>query len=53
MIKADLYGNFVPGPERGLPAFMTASGQVEANPADNGGTGTLVPADVTTSTLRS
>ncbi|WP_251036282.1 peroxidase family protein [Arthrobacter sp. ISL-28] len=46
MIKCDLYGNFVPGPQRGLPVFMTASGEVEANPADNGGTGTLVPADV-------
>ncbi|GAA1270042.1 hypothetical protein GCM10009589_24700 [Arthrobacter pascens] len=46
MVKADLYGNFVPGPERGMPVFMTASGEVEANPADNGGTGTLVPADV-------
>lgn len=46
MIKADLYGNFVPGPERGMPMFMTASGDVEANPADDDGKGTPVPADV-------
>ncbi|WP_457974871.1 peroxidase family protein [Arthrobacter sp. D1-17] len=46
MLKVDLYGNFIPGPARGLPVFMTASGEVEANPADNGGTGTLVPSDV-------
>ena len=46
MIKSDLYGNFVPGPERGLPVFLTTSGEVEANPADNGNTGTLVPSNV-------
>ncbi|WP_442856767.1 peroxidase family protein [Arthrobacter sp. QXT-31] len=45
MIKSDLYGNFIPGPARGLPVFVTASGEVEANPADNENKGTLVPAD--------
>jgi hypothetical protein len=46
MIAADPYGKFIPGPLRGLPQFVTATGLVEANRADNGGLGTLVPADV-------
>jgi Ca2+-binding RTX toxin-like protein len=33
MIKADPYGNFVPGPDRGLPQYVTASGLVEGNTA--------------------
>ncbi|MEU4157688.1 peroxidase family protein [Actinoplanes sp. NPDC026670] len=42
MILADAYGNFVPGPARGLPQYVTATGLVEgdlANPV-------AVPADV-------
>ena len=31
MIAADLYGNFVPGPERGLPQLVTADGLVEGD----------------------
>ncbi|MET3932980.1 peroxidase family protein [Arthrobacter sp. OAP107] len=46
MIAADPYGKFIPGPARGLPQFVTATGLVEANRADNGGLGTLVPANV-------
>ncbi|MGN7250575.1 peroxidase family protein [Arthrobacter sp. SAFR-014] len=46
MIAADAYGKFIPGPARGLPQFVTATGLVEANRADNGGAGTLVPANV-------
>jgi hypothetical protein len=46
MIAADPYGKFIPGPLRGLPQFVTATGLVEANRADNGGLGTLVPANV-------
>lgn len=29
MVAADYYGNFIPGPARGLPQFVTASGLVE------------------------
>ncbi|GAB15076.1 hypothetical protein ARGLB_080_01420 [Arthrobacter globiformis NBRC 12137] len=46
MMAADPYGKFIPGPARGLPQFVTATGLVEANRADNGGLGTLVPANV-------
>ena len=46
MLAADPYGKFIPGPARGLPQFVTSTGLVEANRADNGGTGTLVPANV-------
>ncbi|WP_230117464.1 peroxidase family protein [Arthrobacter sp. Bi83] len=46
MVAADPYGKFIPGPARGLPQFVTATGLVEANRADNGGLGTLVPANV-------
>ena len=33
MIAADPYGNFFPGPARGLPQYVTASGLVEGNRA--------------------
>ena len=46
MVATDPYGKFIPGPARGLPQFVTATGLVEANKADNGGLGTLVPANV-------
>jgi Ca2+-binding RTX toxin-like protein len=45
-LAVDPYGKFIPGPARGLPQFVTATGLVEANRADNGGLGTLVPANV-------
>ncbi len=31
MIMADPYGNFIPGPARGLPQYVTATGLVEGN----------------------
>ena len=31
MIAADPYGKFIPGPERGLPQYVTATGLVEGN----------------------
>jgi Ca2+-binding RTX toxin-like protein len=31
MIAADPYGNYIPGPARGLPQYVTASGLVEGN----------------------
>ncbi len=31
MIAADAYGNFIPGPARGLPQYVTAGGLVEGN----------------------
>ncbi len=46
MLAADAYGNFIPGPARGLPQFVTGSGLVEADRAANDGKGTLVPDDV-------
>ncbi|MDQ1670743.1 MAG: hypothetical protein QOE40_2804, partial [Actinomycetota bacterium] len=46
MLAADPYGKFTPGPARGLPQFVTRTGLVEANRTDNGGLGTLVPANV-------
>jgi Ca2+-binding RTX toxin-like protein len=46
MIAADPYGKFIPGPERGLPQFVTATGLVEADRTANAGKGTLVPANV-------
>ena len=33
MLAVDAYGNFVPGPLRGLPQYATASGLVEGNTA--------------------
>ncbi|NJC22742.1 Ca2+-binding RTX toxin-like protein [Arthrobacter pigmenti] len=31
MIAVDPYGNFIPGPARGLPQFVTSTGMVEGN----------------------
>ncbi|MDQ0869434.1 Ca2+-binding RTX toxin-like protein [Arthrobacter sp. V1I9] len=45
MLAVDLYGNFIPG-ANGFPKFVTATGEVEIDPAANGGAGTLVPANV-------
>ncbi|MFE4541267.1 peroxidase family protein [Arthrobacter sp. NPDC056727] len=45
-LAVDPYGKFIPGPARGLPQFVTDTGLVEADRADNGGLGTLVPANV-------
>ncbi len=42
MIAADPYGKFIPGPARGLPQYVTASGLVEGNTASP----VPVPADV-------
>jgi Ca2+-binding RTX toxin-like protein len=42
MVLADVYGNFVPGPARGLPQYVTAAGLVEGDLADP----VAVPADV-------
>ena len=33
MIAADAYGNFIPGPDRGLPQFVTTTGMVEGDTA--------------------
>ena len=33
MIAADPYGNFIPGPARGLPQYVTTTGLVEGNTA--------------------
>jgi Ca2+-binding RTX toxin-like protein len=46
MLAADAYGKFIPGPQYGLPQFVTRSGLVEADRAANAGLGTLVPQDV-------
>jgi Ca2+-binding RTX toxin-like protein len=44
LLLTDPYGEFIRGPN-GYPQFMTTTGLVEANPADNNGAGTLVPAN--------
>ena len=46
MIATDPYGKFLPGPDRGLPQFVTQHGLVEADRSDDGGKGTPVPDDV-------
>jgi Ca2+-binding RTX toxin-like protein len=33
MLAVDPYGNFIPGPERGLPQYVTVTGLVEGNTA--------------------
>ncbi|MCY7288138.1 MAG: heme peroxidase, partial [Cryobacterium sp.] len=43
MLAADAYGKFIPGPARGLPQYVTATGLVEGNRA---GGGVPVPANV-------
>ncbi len=47
LLATDAYGNFVPGPARGLPQYVTASGLVEGcRASDVGCTGPVpVPAD--------
>jgi len=42
MLATDPYGNFIPGPARGLPQYVTATGLVEGNTA----TPVAVPANV-------
>jgi Ca2+-binding RTX toxin-like protein len=42
MVLADAYGNFVPGPARGLPQYVTAAGLIEGDLASP----VAVPADV-------
>ncbi|MGE0741122.1 MAG: peroxidase family protein, partial [Hyphomonadaceae bacterium] len=44
LLATDDYGNFIPG-ENGFVQIVTTTGLVEANPADNGGLGTLLPAN--------
>ena len=39
LIAADVYGNFIPGPVRGMPQVMFPGGPVEGDPAANGGLG--------------
>lgn len=48
MIAADQYGNFIPGPARGMPQYVTSGGTglLEGDPAANGGLGVPAPADV-------
>jgi Ca2+-binding RTX toxin-like protein len=43
LIATDAYGNFIPGPARGMAQYVTRSGLVEGNTA---GGGVAVPADV-------
>ena len=50
MILADPYGKFVPGPARGLPQYVTATGLVEG---DTAAPGARCPANACTSTRRS
>ncbi len=42
MVAADAYGNFIPGPARGMPQFVTVGGLVEGNTTAP----VAVPADV-------
>ncbi|MCC6890688.1 MAG: hypothetical protein IT536_19360 [Hyphomicrobiales bacterium] len=42
LLATDLYGKFIPG-ANGFAQFVTLTGLVEADPAANGGLGTLVP----------
>jgi Ca2+-binding RTX toxin-like protein len=44
LLATDAYGKFIPG-ANGFAQFVTTTGLVPANPADNGGLGTLVPAN--------
>jgi Ca2+-binding RTX toxin-like protein len=47
MLAVDPYGKFIPGPNRGLPQFVTTGhGLVEADRGADSGRGTLVPSDV-------
>ncbi|MGA8516063.1 MAG: peroxidase family protein, partial [Burkholderiaceae bacterium] len=42
LLATDRYGEFIRGPN-GFAQIVTTTGLVEANPADNGGLGTLLP----------
>ncbi len=44
MLVTDEYGKFIPG-ANGFAQFVTTTGPVQANPAANGGAGTLPPAN--------
>jgi Ca2+-binding RTX toxin-like protein len=44
-VLADLYGNFIPGPNRGMPQLVTPGGLVEGDPAADGGNGLPIPAN--------
>ena len=44
LLATDRYGEFLRGPN-GFVQIVTVGGLVEANPADNGGLGTLLPAN--------
>lgn len=44
LLATDAYGAFIRGPN-GFVQIVTVSGLLEANPADNGGLGTLLPPD--------
>ena len=44
LLATDEYGRFIRG-AHGFVQIVTATGLVEANPADNGGHGTLIPAN--------
>jgi Ca2+-binding RTX toxin-like protein len=46
MLATDPYGRFIPGPDRGLPQFVTQHGLVEADTTQDGGKGMPVPNDV-------
>ncbi|HKG48953.1 MAG TPA: peroxidase family protein [Actinomycetales bacterium] len=46
MIAADPYGKFIPGPDRGLPQYVTSTGMVEGDREANGGLGVLPPPNV-------
>jgi Animal haem peroxidase/RTX calcium-binding nonapeptide repeat (4 copies) len=45
LLATDEYGRFIRG-SNGFVQIVTATGLVEANPADNGGLGTLIPVNV-------
>jgi Animal haem peroxidase/RTX calcium-binding nonapeptide repeat (4 copies) len=45
LLATDEYGRFIRG-ANGFVQIVTATGLVEANPSDNGGLGTLIPANV-------
>lgn len=45
LLATDPYGHFIPGPLRGMPQYVTATGLVEGDPAANLGLGIPVPVD--------
>lgn len=46
MLAVDPYGRFIPGPARGLPQYVTATGLIEGDRAADSGRGLAAPADV-------